>query len=223
MGIIVCPIKVSTVFFKNNCYLLIDENTKEAIAIDPVWDLKKVENQLNSYQAKLISIFLTHSHPDHTHLADKLAKKHYCQVFMSRNEAEFYHFNCQNLELFSSEDTLKSGHFSIIPIITPGHTKGSTCFLIENNLFTGDTLFIEGCGMCVDAGSDIVDLYKSINRLKETIRPDTRVFPGHCYGILPGKPFSFLLENNIYLQLNDYKQFVTLRMRKNQDKLFAFK
>lgn len=223
MGIRVCPIKISTILFKNHCYLIIDENTKEAVLVDPAWDLKKIENQLNSFRVKLVSILLTHAHFDHINLAGKLAARHCCQVFMSRQEAEFYDFKCQHLELFSSEEVLKAGHFSVTPVITPGHTKGSTCFLIENNLFTGDTLFIEGCGICVGAGSDIEELYNSINKLKERIMPDTKVFPGHCYGELPGRPFSFLLKNNIYLQINDYKHFVAFRMRKNQNKLFAFK
>jgi hydroxyacylglutathione hydrolase len=77
----------------------------------------------------------------------------------------------------------------IRPIATPGHTPGSICYLIGDNLFSGDVLFYEGCGICPDIASAHT-MFASLERLKTLLRPETRVYPGHCYGMPPGQPFA---------------------------------
>jgi glyoxylase-like metal-dependent hydrolase (beta-lactamase superfamily II) len=98
-------------------------------------------------------------------------------------------------------------------MLTPGHTAGGVCYLIENNLFSGDTLFAEGCGYCSGRGADPRAMFHSLQLLKRTIAPQTLVFPGHSYGQLPGQTFGSLLKNNIYLAFDDERKFVQFRMR----------
>jgi hydroxyacylglutathione hydrolase len=111
----------------------------------------------------------------------------------------------------------------IEPILTPGHTPGCTCYLIGNNLFSGDVLFAEGCGMCPDIQAAHA-MFASLERLKAWLKPDTRVFPGHSYGMPPGQPLSRLLRDNMYLQFSNRDAFAAFRLRSGQDmaRMFSF-
>ena len=88
------------------------------------------------------------------------------------------------------------------------------CFLIDHYLFTGDTLFAEGCGECKDKGANPDDLYHSLQKLKNQIDQDTRIFPGHSFGIPIGRFFSEVNKKNIYLQLESKELFIKYRFRK---------
>jgi hydroxyacylglutathione hydrolase len=115
------------------------------------------------------------------------------------------------------------GQMLIEPIFTPGHTPGSTCYLIGENLFTGDVLFAEGCGMCPDTEAAYA-MFASLERLKSRVRPQTLVFPGHSYGRPPGQPMSQLRRENIYLQFSDKESFAAFRLRRGQNvaRMFSF-
>lgn len=69
------------------------------------------------------------------------------------------------------------GGIDVKIIATPGHTKSGVCYLIGGNLFSGDTLFIEGCGLCYGRGADPRELYISLTKLKNILPNDTLVFP----------------------------------------------
>ncbi|WP_268964163.1 MBL fold metallo-hydrolase, partial [Paenibacillus sinensis] len=78
------------------------------------------------------------------------------------------------------------GDTQITCILTPGHTYGSACYLTSDHLFTGDTVFIEGCGLCDTVGGDPEQMFHSIQRIKSAINPMVQIFPGHSYGKNPG-------------------------------------
>ena len=111
----------------------------------------------------------------------------------------------------------------IEPIFTPGHTPGCMCYLIGGNLFTGDVLFTEGCGMCSDLEAAHA-MFASLQDLKTRIKPHTRIFPGHSYGEQPGQTLSQLLKDNIYLQFSNKESFAAFRLRSGQNiaKMFSF-
>jgi hydroxyacylglutathione hydrolase len=109
------------------------------------------------------------------------------------------------------------GRIRIQPVFTPGHTPGGMCFLIGNNLFAGDTLFAEGCGICPDIPA-AHDMYASLEYLKNILKPETRIFPGHVFRKPPGQRFSQLLKDNIYLQFRNENDFAAYRLRKGQNK-----
>ncbi|WP_207642628.1 MBL fold metallo-hydrolase [Ruminiclostridium josui] len=115
------------------------------------------------------------------------------------------------------------GETSIKNIHTPGHTFGSTCYLVDGNLFTGDFIFIEGCGICTSNGASAREMYTSIQKIKSNISLETRIFPGHSYGKPPGYPLKYLFENNIYFQIDDVDKFIAFRQRKGQKGIFNFK
>ena len=223
MSISIYPLKVSNLFFKNYTYLIVDRCSGMAIVVDPAWELDKIEKILNRTDSRLSTILLTHSHFDHVNLVAPLVKKYNAQVIMSKAEIDYYGFRCNNLNDIDSEMPLSLSQIDVTPLFTPGHSKGSMCYLIDDFLFSGDTLFIEGCGICVGNGADPKAMFSSLNLLKEKITASTKIYPGHSFGKAPAKPFSYLLKNNIYLQFKECDKFIGYRMRKGQRGWFDFK
>ncbi|MCS1407953.1 MAG: putative polyketide biosynthesis zinc-dependent hydrolase PksB [Verrucomicrobia subdivision 3 bacterium] len=210
------PIKVARGPFKNYCYLLTAPPAKESVLIDPAWEPHRIETALAKTQTQPTAILLTHAHQDHANLAALFSSNFSAPVYMSRQEIETSPFRCPNLAPLADATPIHAGPILLTPILTPGHTAGSMCFKTANSLFTGDTLFAEGCGMCLGNGANPKDMYRSLQKLKHTIPPHTKIFPGHSYGQSPGQPFSRLLKNNVYLLLDNPAVFVKYRMRKGQ-------
>lgn len=211
-----------TSFTKNNVYLIIDKRTRSAAIIDPACDLRQITDAVLRLDIKLEQVFISHSHEDHIRRVYDLVNLFNCNVYMSRKEAAFYFFHCPNLKHFEDEEILTVGDTKVQCLITPGHTVGSTCFLLESSLFTGDTVFIEGCGICTGTGASVKSMYQSFQRLKTIIGDHVKVFPAHTYHALPGQTMSFVKRNNIYFCFEE-EDFIAFRMRKNQKNLFLFK
>lgn len=184
--------------------------------MDPAWELKKILTQLESYNVELVAVYLTHSHWDHVNLVDSLVILHRPKVYMSLKEIEFYNYSCENLTPITDGDRLYIGKCEVQVILTPGHTAGSVCFKAGEYLFTGDTVFVEGCGICNGFGGSAIDMYKSLQKLKALIQPQTNICPGHSFSKKIGCSFQYLLDNNIYFLINDIRHFLSFRMRKNQ-------
>lgn len=207
---------------KNYCYLVVDHESKEALLVDPAWDLHKIETKLQETQTRCTTILLTHSHIDHVHLVERLSERYRPQVMMSRIEIDYYSFRCPRLIPLEEFRAIPFGTTEITPLLTPGHTKGSMCFWVENNLFTGDTLFAEGCGICTGKGADPEAMFQSLQQLKRIIPPHTLIYPGHSFGHSPGQLFSHLLQCNLYLNFQTLDEFVAYRTRKGQTGWFNF-
>ncbi len=210
----IVPIRTVGPNIINYCYLVYDAKTRKGILIDPGWEFHLINSKIDALDIDLKGILLTHHHKDHARLAEEFAIKNVCPVYISKVEAEFYEFSCTYLSFILTEDFFYLDQFKIKPLFTPGHTVGSFCFLIDSNLFTGDTLFAEGCGNCVDKGADPEELFDSLNKLKSKIDQDTKIFPGHSFGIPIGKLFSEIRKKNIYLQIESKELFIKYRLRK---------
>lgn len=214
----VCSVKVSFMGFINYSYIVVDRSTKTAVIIDPAWNLDIIEEKLKQLNANPIAVLLTHSHIDHTNLADRLATKYDIRVFISKEEAAY--FNCHNLSCLSDGSELCFGNTSVKCLLTPGHTTGSMCYLFDKAIFTGDTVFVEGVGMCSYDHAE--DLFNSIQYLKKKVAPDVLVYPGHTYGKNVGCSFRYILNNNVYFLINEKEQFIDFRLREGQKNLFNF-
>lgn len=209
-------LKASRGKFVNFCYLLLCSETKKAVAVDPAWNIELYRNLLDTNDYELTDILVTHHHFDHINLVPALVSEYGSRVWVSEEESRFYHVDFDNIRLFSSGGALPIETMPITVHLTPGHTLGSCCYQIGNCLFTGDTLFIEGCGMCEGPGADAGTLYQSIQNIKNNIDDSVKVYPGHCYGHLPGQSLEFVKKNNIYMQLDKKEHFIKFRTRKNQ-------
>ena len=211
--------KVSNSFIKNQCYLIYKNEV--GILIDPAWDYDLINKFLMQNNIRLKAILLTHSHIDHTNLAKLFSTNYNVPVFMSDKEIDRYDFKMINLQKAYHLEDITIDSFCILPIITPGHTAGSTCYLVENHLFSGDTIFIEGVGICDENNAG--KLYDSVQFLQSFLSTTTLFWPGHSFGALPGKDLNYLLKNNIYFQFKNKEEFVRFRTRKNQPNPFVFK
>jgi len=206
---------------KNYSYLVVDPGSLQAVIVDPAWEIDKIERALADAEAALSGILVTHSHPDHIDLAKPLAEKYGCPIWMSNAEIVWSGFSARQLAGIGTRPW-SVGQMLIEPIFTPGHTPGGTCFLIGENLFTGDVLFAEGCGICPDKEAAYA-MFASLEHLKDRLVPHARVFPGHSYGQPPGRPMSQLRRENIYLQFSDKESFAAFRLRSGQDRARLFR
>ncbi|GCF07141.1 putative polyketide biosynthesis zinc-dependent hydrolase PksB [Dictyobacter arantiisoli] len=201
-------------------YIIVDKSSRQTAIIDPAWNEGHIIRTFDELGVKPDLILLTHSHIDHVNLVPQLVERFHSRVYMSAQEIDFYHFHSHNLFPLYDLEEIQLGETRMTCLLTPGHTVGSLCFLLSDSLFTGDTIFTEGCGICTQTGGSPEQMFESIQRIKKLVPPHVHVYPGHTYGKAPGQSIDYLLLNNIYFQFNKKEQFVQFRMRKNQPKLF---
>lgn len=204
----------------NYNYLVVDPASRQAVVVDPAWEIDKIDRALEEAGAELAGVLVTHSHPDHLNLAGPVAEQRRCPIWMSRREVDDCGFRHAWLQPIEAAPWYVGG-LQIQPLPTPGHTPGCVCFLVGDSLFTGDVLFAEGCGMCPDAAA-AVQMFESLAYLKALLAPEVRIYPGHSYGKPPGQTFGSLRRNNIYLQFKDPALFTAFRMRPSQSRASVF-
>jgi hydroxyacylglutathione hydrolase len=210
-------------FMKNYNYLVIDRSGGQAVIVDPAWQIDTIEQALMETQARLSGILITHSHFDHIHLAKPMAEKYDCPIWMSKEELAASGFHARQVIAVDTQPWTV-GQMLIEPIFTPGHSPGCVCYLIGDNVFTGDVLFAEGCGICPDTRAAHA-MFASLQQLKTRLKPHTRIFPGHSYGKPPGQILAQLLRDNMYLQFSDEESFAAFRLRSGQNiaRMFEFR
>lgn len=207
-------LKMNTDGFSNYTYVITDVQTNKIIIIDPAWEIKKLTDIIECNGLSVEAILLTHSHYDHVNLVEELVSKYNCNVYMSALEVEYYNYQCTNLKTIQ-KNSLECFDTEISVIATPGHTLGSVCFLINKCLFTGDTLFIESCGICNTVGGSYYDMYHSLMLLYQSIEDDIRIFPGHKYRREIGEQFGIVKNNYIFKFKNED---IFTKCRKAMDK-----
>ena len=114
--------------------------------------------------------------------------------------------------LHDGGDRIKLGDTEIEILHTPGHTPGSACYRLGDQVLTGDTLFVFGCGRCDLRGGDPEQMYQSLRRLGERLPGGALIRPGHNYGITPTSTMVEQLAGNPFLHFDDCAGFVEYRM-----------
>ena len=158
-------------------YIIASAEGREALIIDPV--LEKVEDYiklLNELNLKLVKVIDTHIHADHVTGAGKLRDKTQCVTIMGE------HTPTDAVEIkVKDEEIIKLDQLKIKALYTPGHTSDSFSFLMDNYLFSGDTLLINGTGRTDFQNGSSKDAYNSLfNRLLK-LPDETLVYPAHDY------------------------------------------
>ena len=185
----------------NFVYLLADPKSRECAVVDPAWDVPAIAKAIEAEGWDLRKVLITHNHPDHTNGLGELLKARDLPVYVHQEDAHALSAYAGSLRKVRGGDTVALGGLTVSFLHTPGHTRGSQCFLVTEKLLSGDTLFINGCGRVDLPSSDPEQMYRSLRRISEL--PDrTLLLPGHDYGDKPCAPLQEEKETNPYLKLS---------------------
>ena len=158
-------------------YLIASSKGREALIIDPV--LENVNDYiklLNNLNLKLVKVIDTHIHADHVTGASKLKDITQCSTIMGE------HTPAETVEIKVKDDELiKLDNINLRAMYTPGHTSDSFSFLMDNYLFSGDTLLINGTGRTDFQNGNAKDSYNSIFNKLLKLPDETLVYPAHDY------------------------------------------
>ncbi|AYD39856.1 MBL fold metallo-hydrolase [Clostridium fermenticellae] len=167
-----------------NCYIITDDQKKETVVIDPGGDGELLSKEITG---SLKYILLTHGHADHTGAVAYLKDKFNAPVYM--NEKDYKMIECGTFmygdiakkvdKFIDDHDSFKIGNKIIKCIYTPGHTPGGMSFLVDNIIFTGDTLFLSSIGRTDFDGGDYDAIINSIKQKLMVLPDETIVCPGH--------------------------------------------
>lgn len=191
---------------QTNTYIVSIDNN--CVIIDPAFAYQEIVDYIGGKDFKVLAILLTHGHFDHIDCTDQLVRIYGCKVYLGKDDVELV-LNSQlngskkylrkditikkeSLNVFDKEIILKLDNFMIDVMFTPGHSKGSCCYLIGDQLFSGDTLFRNGIGRVDLPGGDPISMDSSLRYLF-TLKNETMVFPGH------GDETTILKERNRYI------------------------
>ena len=176
--------------YQTNCYIVRDASSGSCAIIDPGYDAGKILQTVKQLGLSVDAILLTHGHFDHVGAVEEIVRATGCKLWMSESDwsqlpnptnAYFYPIaNCDFTEVcfFEDHEEILAGGLNFLVLATPGHTYGSVCFLCEDALFSGDTLFAGSCGRTDLPGGDWNVICESLERLAE-LEGDYAVYPGH--------------------------------------------
>ena len=195
-------------------YLIASANGREAVIIDLA--LENVENYislLKDLDLKLVKVIDTHIHADHVTGASKLKQSTNCTTIMGEHTpADAVEIKVKDNELINIDD------LKIRSIYTPGHTSESYSFLLDNYLFSGDALLINGTGRTDFQNGSSKDSYYSIFDKLLKLPEDTLLYPGHDYN---GKKVSTIGNEkkfNPRLQVNNVDEYIEIMSNLNLSK-----
>jgi glyoxylase-like metal-dependent hydrolase (beta-lactamase superfamily II) len=183
--------------YQANCYILMDKKSKEGIVVDPGEYADLILQELNKMNCKVKYILLTHGHVDHVSAVKKVRDALKAPVCINEKDEEAI---LKSLQLFGTPETcgaadikikegdsFKIGEKDIKCIETPGHSLGGMCFIVDDIIFTGDTLFEGSIGRTDFYGGNFEILINSIKEKILTLPEDTLVLPGHGMETTVGK------------------------------------
>jgi glyoxylase-like metal-dependent hydrolase (beta-lactamase superfamily II) len=197
---------------ENFVYLIHDHATARAAVVDPAWEVPAVLALAEQKGVRITDILLTHSHHDHINGIEGVLEEYDAQLHLLRDEAQFWG-HCLDLPtLHQGGDTIDLGETAIKVLHTPGHTPGSACYHVGDNLITGDTLFVFGCGRCDLSGGDPEQMHVTLKDMAARLPAETRIHPGHNYATQPTSTMEEQLEGNPFLHFDTTDRFVHYRM-----------
>tara|TARA_B100000780_G_scaffold114228_1_gene80039 strand:+ start:972 stop:1655 length:684 start_codon:yes stop_codon:yes gene_type:complete len=195
-------------------YLISSAKGREALIIDPVLEnVNKYINLLKKLDLKLVKVIDTHIHADHITAASKLKNETNCTTIMGE------HTPSDAVEIKVKDDEIiKVDDLRIRAIYTPGHTKDSYSFLMNDYLFSGDTLLINGTGRTDFQGGSAKDSYDSIFNKLLKLPEETLLYPAHDYNNKNVSSIGREKKCNPRLQVNNMSEYVDIMNNLNLSK-----
>jgi len=195
-------------------YFIASGKGREAIIIDPVLEnVQQYLNILTELDLKLVKVIDTHIHADHVTGAGTLKKKTNCSTLMGENTP------ADTVEIKVKDgENIKLEQLSLRSIYTPGHTSDSYSFLMDNFLFTGDTLLINGTGRTDFQNGNAKDAYNSLFKKLLVLPDDIIVYHEHDYNGKIKSTISNEKKNNIRLQVKSAEEYAEIMENLNLKK-----
>jgi|TARA_B000000609_G_scaffold157718_1_gene152986 glyoxylase-like metal-dependent hydrolase (beta-lactamase superfamily II) len=187
-------------------YIIASDKGREALIIDPVIDnVNDYSNLLEELKLKLVKVIDTHIHADHITAMNELNKRTNCSRIMGeKSKSEVIDIKIKE------DDEIKIDNIKLKAIYTPGHTDCSYSYLMDDRVFTGDTLLINGTGRTDFQNGNPYDAYNSLFNKLLKLPEKTLVYPAHDYN---GKKFSSIeneRKNNPRLQVSSPDQYAEI-------------
>jgi hydroxyacylglutathione hydrolase len=206
----------------NYVYFIGCTESREAAVVDPAWDVNEILKIAGALDLKIKHILVTHGHPDHINALEPLLEATDARIYIHVDEVdymqevarsfgmstEFVTRRATNIQKVSDGEKITVGKLSIQCLHTPGHSPGSQCFLVENCLFSGDTLFVDACGRVDMPGGDPKKMWWSLNHILQELDDSTIVYPGHDYGGSPTSTIGEQKQTNPYMRYDSVQQFM---------------
>lgn len=201
---------------ENFIYLIADPASQRVAVVDPAWEPEAILNAARERGLRITDVLLTHSHNDHINALDAVLAQYDAQVHLLKDEAKFWGHPLSRPTLHHGGDTIELGQTKIDMLHTPGHTPGSACYRVGDQLIAGDTLFIFGCGRCDLRGGDPNVMVDTLRRLRSDLPSSTVILPGHNYADRTTSTLQEQLDGNPFFHLcDDRDAFVHYRMHEH--------
>ena len=161
---------------QNFSYIVEDEDTSEAIIIDPSWDLIELEMIIKKNNLKTKYIVNTHHHFDHTLGNEAMVESTKAPVIQHESSELKHDITVKD------GDFIEFGNSKLKVLHTPGHSQDSICLVGDGKIFSGDTLFVGNCGRIDLSGGSAKDLYHSLFDVLHKLDENLVMYSGHNYG-----------------------------------------
>jgi glyoxylase-like metal-dependent hydrolase (beta-lactamase superfamily II) len=197
---------------ENFIYLVEDVASQRCAVVDPAWDVPAITARAQALGLDITDILLTHSHHDHINGIEALLEHSPAQIHLLKPEYEFWNRSLEKPDLHHGGDRIMIGNSEINVLHTPGHTPGSACFQVGQQLITGDTLFVFGCGRCDLHGGDPEQMFVTLKNIRQRLDPATTIHPGHNYAEKETSSLQEQVDGNPFMHFDQRDQFVRYRM-----------
>ena len=186
---------------QNFAYLVVDEESREAMAVDSGWETDPIVKMAADERMRVKYVCATHGHYDHVQSMGRLAKE------LGAVTVAFEGSEVNPKIRVSDADTLKLGGNDVVVMHTPGHTEDSVCYYDGSHLLTGDTLFVDAWGRTDLPGGSSAKLFSSLHEVIMVLPPTTMVYPGHDYGEVPFRTLGEESRKNPALRARTVEEF----------------
>ena len=199
---------------ENFVYLIRDHASGRAAVVDPAWDVQQVIDRAQEQDVVITDILLTHSHHDHINGINDVLNNYDAQLHLLKDEADFWGQSLAMPSLHHGGDSIRLGETDIKILHTPGHTPGSACYQLGDDLLTGDTMFVYGCGRCDLSGGDPEVMHDTLRKLAR-LPGATLIHPGHNYADKTTCTMHEQQEGNPFMHFDNTEDFVHYRMHEH--------
>jgi glyoxylase-like metal-dependent hydrolase (beta-lactamase superfamily II) len=204
---------------QNYVYLIGDPATRQAAVVDPAWDIEGIVQAARQDDFTISKVLITHTHQDHTggelfghyipgvvellELVDVPVYVHKTETHILKKVPTSSKVPTENNQVIDL-----GGDVQITLLHTPGHTPGSQCFLVQQRLIAGDTLFIGACGRVDLPNSNPEEMYDSLTNKLMRLADTTVLYPGHNYARQPTSTIGDERRHNPYVQFMSLHAFL---------------